>query len=237
MLRFTSRLSAAAPMAALALLVCAAGSYAQNTQTIERGRTTATLASSFVSALGSLGVTPGTVSPTQLHGATVDFPVTGGAIDLDTAAGQILHSGRARRSLPGRQRSYSEASSSIRLRLLSSPVWYPWMAGWSAVLPLFLLDSSSGITLPLEPDYAEFSSQTSASLSTVPPLSALNSVFKISRIQGWRLDHRNREGQHRSSRLRPRRQYSQLSSPAASRTSPTPPSSLFLTFLKRVARE
>src|ERR1700735_2597196 len=91
MLQFTSR--AAAPIAALALVVCAAGSYAQNTQTIERGRTTVTLASSFVSALGSLGVTPGTVSPTQLHGATVDFPVTGGAIDLDTAAGQILHSG------------------------------------------------------------------------------------------------------------------------------------------------
>ena len=92
-MHITSRLFLAAPVVAFAMLVSANLASAQKTETIEGGRTTVALASSFVSALGSLDVTPGTVGPTRLHNGTVNFPVTGGAIDLDTAVSQILHSG------------------------------------------------------------------------------------------------------------------------------------------------
>ena len=61
-MRITSRLSLAAPIVALAMLVSANIASAQNTETIDGGRTTVTLASDFVSALGILGVTPGTVA-------------------------------------------------------------------------------------------------------------------------------------------------------------------------------
>ena len=91
--RIPSRLSLAAPIVALSMLVSANIASAQKTETIEGGHTTVALASSFLSALGSLDVTPGTVGPTRLHNGTVNFPVTGGAIDLDTAVSQILHSG------------------------------------------------------------------------------------------------------------------------------------------------
>src|SRR5262249_8483772 len=89
----TTRYSLAAPIVALAMLVSTNDASAQKTKTIEGGRTTVALSSSFVSALGSVGVTPGTVSPTRLQKSTVNFPVTGGAIDLDSAVGQIIHSG------------------------------------------------------------------------------------------------------------------------------------------------
>jgi hypothetical protein len=92
-MRITSRLSLAAPIVAFSMLVSANFASAQKTETIEGGRTTVALAGSFLSALGSLDVTPGTVGPTRLHNGTVNFPVTGGAIDLDTAVSQILHSG------------------------------------------------------------------------------------------------------------------------------------------------
>ena len=64
-MRIRSRLSLSAPIVALAMLVSTNHASAQKTETIEGGRTTVALASGFVSALGSLGVTPGTVSPTQ----------------------------------------------------------------------------------------------------------------------------------------------------------------------------
>src|ERR1700753_4281052 len=74
-------------------LVLPMGALGQHTETVATGRTTVNLASSFVSALGSLGVTPGTIGPTELKGTWVNFPITGGAFDLDTAVGQVLHSG------------------------------------------------------------------------------------------------------------------------------------------------
>lgn len=83
----------AAMMCAAVFGISSAGLFAQSTQTIQRGNTYVQLASSFVSALASLQVAPGTVDPSQFYGSYVNFPVTGGAIDLDSAKGQVLHSG------------------------------------------------------------------------------------------------------------------------------------------------
>lgn len=77
---------------ALVLLVCASA-FGQNTKTVETGRTSVKLSGDLVSALQSLGVKPGTVDPSKLRGGSVNFPVTGGAIDLKSIKGEIIHSG------------------------------------------------------------------------------------------------------------------------------------------------
>lgn len=85
--KFVKRIALAAVLA----LACTA--FAQQTQIIESGETTVALSDDFLSALQSLGVTPGVTTPTQLNGTTVNFPINGGAIDLKTAAGNIGHTG------------------------------------------------------------------------------------------------------------------------------------------------
>ena len=60
---------------------------------VSSGTTTVTLSSDFLGALGSLGITAGTILPTSLVGANVNFPVVSGALDLKSAKGEIIHSG------------------------------------------------------------------------------------------------------------------------------------------------
>ncbi len=91
--RWMQRVAMAAPVAVSALMLAGAPAGAQNTQSTIGGNTSVTLSSTFLSALTTLKVTPSTIGPTQLIGATVNFPVTGGAIDEKTAAAQIVHSG------------------------------------------------------------------------------------------------------------------------------------------------
>jgi hypothetical protein len=75
-------------------LALASGSaMAQNTKIFQFGETSVKLSSSFLHALQTLKVTPGVITPTQLSDTDVNFPIIGGAIDLDTALGNIEHSG------------------------------------------------------------------------------------------------------------------------------------------------
>jgi len=80
---------------ALVVTLAFAGStaFAQQTKTLNAGITSVALSSTFVDALTSLNVTPGTVAPTELEHGKASFPVIGGALDLDSAKGNILHSG------------------------------------------------------------------------------------------------------------------------------------------------
>jgi hypothetical protein len=80
-------------LALMAVLALACTAFAQETKIVESGETTVALSSGFLNALQSLGVTPGVISPTQLNGTTVNFPINGGALDLKTALGNIGHSG------------------------------------------------------------------------------------------------------------------------------------------------
>jgi len=179
----TSRLRLAAPIVALAMLVSANHASAQKTETIEGGRTTVALASGFVAALGSLDVTPGTVSPTRLHNGVINFPVTGGAIDLDTASSQILHSGGL--TLIAGQTKVT--LQSFIIDTTSAPV----ITGLVSVdgkllgrLPLFDLALPSGITLPLKPyDGQIILKGVGVSLDSAAA-GALNSVFHVSAFKG-----------------------------------------------------
>ena len=76
----------------IAILVCA-NAFAQNTKTVDLGRTSVTLSSDLVVALQNLGVSPGTIAPSRLRAGKVNFPVTRGAIDLRSLKGEIIHSG------------------------------------------------------------------------------------------------------------------------------------------------
>ena len=182
-MRFISRLSLATPLVALAMLASSTNAAAQKTETIEGGRTTVALASSFVSALGSLGVTPGTVSPTRLSDGSVNFPVTGGAIDLDTAASQIVHSGGL--TLTAGQTKVT--LQSFIIDTTSAPV----LTGLVSVngkllgrLPLFDLALPNGITLPLKPRDGQLTVKNVGVTLNSAAAGALNSVFHVSAFKG-----------------------------------------------------
>jgi hypothetical protein len=157
---------------------------AQNTDTVEAGRTTVTLASSFVSALGSLGVTPGTIGPTELRGSRVDFPITGGAFDLDTALGQVLHSGGL---------TLTAGSTEVRLQsfIIDTTGSAPLITGLVVVdkklvgrLPLFNLALPSGFTLPVKPEHNAFREEGIGVTLTTTAASALNTVFGVTALSG-----------------------------------------------------
>jgi hypothetical protein len=68
--------------------------FSQNTVTAISGSTNVALSASFLSALQSLDVTAGVVYPTVISSSAIaNFPVSSGAIDLDTSLGNIDHQG------------------------------------------------------------------------------------------------------------------------------------------------
>jgi hypothetical protein len=158
--------------------------HAQRTDTIEAGRTTVKLAESFVSALSSLGVTPGTIRPTELKDGRVNFPITGGAFDLDTALGQVLHSGGL---------TLTAGNTEVRLQsfIIDTTGSAPLITGLVVVdgklvgrLPLFNLSLPHGISLPIKPEYGVFREEDIGVTLTAGAASALNSAFHVSALTG-----------------------------------------------------
>jgi hypothetical protein len=182
-MQMMSRISLAAPVMALAMLVSANHASAQKTETIEGGRTTVALAGGFLSALESLGVTPGTVSPTRLHNGTVNFPVIGGAIDLDTAVSQILHSGGL---------TLTAGPTKVTLQsFIIDTTGAPVITGLVSVdgkllgrLPLFDLALPGGITLPLKPREGRIILKRVGVTLDSTAAGALNTVFHVSAFRG-----------------------------------------------------
>jgi hypothetical protein len=70
------------------------------------GFTAVDLSDTFVDALGALGVTPASIAPGALVGQTATFPISGGALDLETSGGEIIHTGGL---------SLSTADTTVRL--------------------------------------------------------------------------------------------------------------------------
>ena len=63
------------------------------TELLAKGQTALALDAGTLSALTSLGVTPGIVGPATLSGTTASFPITGGKANLDLSAVNVTHSG------------------------------------------------------------------------------------------------------------------------------------------------
>lgn len=184
-MRLTLRRCVATTIAALAVLGSADCVSAQKTRAIEGGRTTVTFGSDFISELGVLDVTPRTVSPTRWHNGMVSFPAIGGAIDLDTTASQMLHSGGLTLSAAGGQTQVT--LQSFIIDTTSVPV----ITGLVSVqgkllgrLPLFDLVLPDGITLPLKPDESRIVLRGIGVSLDSAAASVLNSVFHVSVFKG-----------------------------------------------------
>jgi hypothetical protein len=120
------------------------------TGTVESGQTSVKLSAAFAGALASLGVTAGVVDLSRLFGGSVTFPVTGGAVDLATARGEIAHSGGLTLSAGGTE----VRLQSFTIDTTSAPVLTGLVVvndGLVGRVPLFDLQLPSGITLPLKP--------------------------------------------------------------------------------------
>jgi len=130
----------------------ATAAFAQKSKTVEAGLTSVKLSTTFTGALESLGVTAGTVAPTRICDGTATFPITGGAIDLDSAAGNIVHSGGLTLEAGGTE----VRLQSFVIDTTSTTPGAPVLTGIVIVnnklvgrLPLFNLVLPAGFSLPL----------------------------------------------------------------------------------------
>ena len=135
----------------IALSVAGSHALAQQTKTLSEGVTSVTLSGTFVDALTSLSVTPGTVAPTELERGKASFPVIGGALDLATAKGNILHSG----GLTLNAGDTHVALQSFIIDTTATPV-ITGIVGVNGTLvgriPLFDITLPAGFSVPLNPE-------------------------------------------------------------------------------------
>jgi hypothetical protein len=169
---------------AITLFLLGTSAFAQQTKTVDAGVTTVQLSSTFVGALTSLKVTPGTVSPTHIYNGTADFPIVGGAIDLDTAEGNILHSGGLTLTAGG-------ITVTLQSFIIDTTGSAPVITGLVSAqgklvgrLPLFDLAVPSGIT-PLKPQYGFFLGLNGIPVTLDPAAAAaLNAVYDVTAFTG-----------------------------------------------------
>ena len=179
-----SKLSLAAPLVAVSLALASSAAIAQNSRIAQAGHTSVALSAGFVAALGDLGVTPGTIHPTELEEGKVNFPITSGVIDLDTASIQLLHSGGL---------TFKAGSTEVTLSsfVIDDTASTPAISGLVTVdgkllgrLTLFDLVWPQGIELPLKPvDNLVKLSGVNVNLDP-GAASALNTVFKVTAFKG-----------------------------------------------------
>jgi hypothetical protein len=169
----------ATPLVALIFLVSATASLGQSTSGIQSGKTTIRLAETFISTVTGFGAQLGTVSPTQLQNGGVDFPITGGAIDLATAKGQFLHSGGL---------TFTSGSTQVRLEslIMDTTGTTPQITGLMVIdnvlagrLPLFDLKLPTGLTLPLKTTDDVLSLTDVAVTATNATAQTLSTRFKV----------------------------------------------------------
>ena len=171
------------PKAGLLAVLCLMGTtvFAQNTKTVEYGFTTVKLSSTFTGALGSLGVIPGVVWPTRLsESGTASFPITGGAIDLDTASGNVLHSGDLTLTAGGIE---TRLQSFIIDTTSGAPVITGLVIAGNQLVgrvPLFNLTLPAGFSLPISAKHGfELSLEGVGVTLTSQAAAALNGVYSV----------------------------------------------------------
>ncbi len=160
------------------LCVAAVASVAQ-TNTAIFGETRVQLSSEFVSAIGSLGVAPGTVFPTRLSHGTVNFPIVAGAIDLTNAKGELIHSGGL---------TLKAGTTKVQLQsfTIDTTGAKPVITGIVSVngqllqrLPLFNLELPGNLTLPLATRGGWITLSGVGVKLSGTAAAALNSVFNV----------------------------------------------------------
>lgn len=167
-------------LALAATMIASTSAVSQQTHTLFSGRTSVKLSSTFTGALADLGVTPGRVFPTEIEDGVATFPVTGGAIDLDTASGNIVHSGGL---------TLKAGDTQVRLQsfIIDTTTGKPMITGLVVVnnkmigrLPLFDLSLPPGFSLPLQLDEHRLALKGIGVTLDAQAAGALNAVFKVS---------------------------------------------------------
>ena len=178
----TPKKLATSALLAIVLSLTAVTAGAQ-TQTALFGETNVQLSNDFVNALGSLDVRPGTVFPTRLLKGTVNFPVVAGAIDLQNAKGELLHSGGL---------TLSSGTTTVQLQsfIIDTTNGQPFISGLVSVngsvlgrLPLFTLELPSGFTVPLKVVHNFVILKGVGVKLSSGAATALNTVFNVSAFQ------------------------------------------------------
>lgn len=166
------------------LCLTASMAFAQKTRTINYGLTTVRLSDTFTFAIKSLDVTAGTIEPTRIRDGVVGFPVVSGAIDLDTAAGNILHSG-------GLTLTAGETQVKLQSFIIDTTGSSPAITGLVVVngkllgrLALFDLALPSGFSLPLDADHGVLQLKGVGVTLDAGAATALNGVFSVNAFAG-----------------------------------------------------
>jgi hypothetical protein len=171
-------------IALTAALLVVAGAKAQNAYDVEGGRTTVTLSSDLLTALSDLKVTPGTAIPTQLADGKVNFPITSGVIDLETAKIQLLHSGGL---------TFTAGNDGVEIGnfVIDTTGAIPQITGTVAAngkllgrIALFQLVLPNGIRIPLSPSDGGLKLSGVKVELTAGAAAVLNAVFHVTAFKG-----------------------------------------------------
>lgn len=172
----------AATLIAAGALTVALPAVAQNSQTLYAGVTGVHFSSTFNDALKALNVRVGIIGPTMIENGSAWFPVVAGAIDLDTASGNILHSG-------GLKLIASNGSTQVHLEsfIIDTTSGKPVITGIVVAngklvgrLPLFDLQLPVGFSLPLKTQGKQLNLTGVGVVLSAEAASALNGVFHVS---------------------------------------------------------
>ena len=164
----------------------ATAAFAAPTAQLDGGRTAVKLSDDLVGALGSLGVSPGSIAPGILReNAVVQYPVNGGVIDLDTLSGDIFHTGGLSLSAPGTR-------VALLNFVISTTGDSPVLTGVAAVngetvdrIPLFDLEPTQGPsidqwgTLDLRKVNASLTHEAADTLNSVFGVTAFEEGFPV----------------------------------------------------------
>ncbi len=149
------------------------------TANLSDGRTSVTLSNDFFTALNTLGVSAGTIGAGTIRGGVASFPITGGAIDLANAKGEINHTG----GLSLSTRTVRVELTSFNIDTLgSAPVLTGLVTANGNLLgrvPLFRLTLPQ-LTLPLQPGAFNTLFIPGVRVGLTPEAAtALNQVFSV----------------------------------------------------------
>lgn len=148
------------------------------TPTLAFGKTSVQLSADFLGAVTALGLTPGRIKPGKLKGTTVSFPISGGALDLATARGEIHHVGGLTLSAGGTTvelLNFSIDTSGERPVLTGIVTANGNLVGR---LPLFDL-ALPQLTLPIQPENGRVVIPNVGVTLTAEAADALNQVFGV----------------------------------------------------------
>jgi hypothetical protein len=175
-------LSLAASIVAVALAFTTTTAQAQKIFVVQGGRTTVTLSPAFLADLTALKITPTANFESQLYQNQIFFPITSGAINLQNAAGQMLHSGGI---------TLTAGTKQVRLEsfILSTLGEQGYITALVVVdgkflgrINLFDVDFPTNLTLPLNPKSGDFF--LSVILNLDPQgAAALNDAFGVKTFQ------------------------------------------------------